>query len=192
MRDKARFLECLKTTPIIQTACQKTGVSRATYYRWRKDSLSFKLKSDFAIKKGTHFINDMAESQLISLIKDKNMTAIIFWLKHHHRNYSENKIYFSNSDQNKMAELFKNIDINGFYQFILDKFSKGEIPKSVAISLPSMINRLYPEGAKTNQQKKYNDAMDEIARYIDECREESRSKAEVMMTQDQSLKKNIS
>lgn len=32
-------------------------------------------------------VNDMAESQLISAIKDKNMTAIIFWLKHHHRAY---------------------------------------------------------------------------------------------------------
>jgi len=29
----------------------------------------------------------MAESQLMSAIKDKNMTAIIFWLKHHHPAY---------------------------------------------------------------------------------------------------------
>ena len=30
----------------------------------------------------------MAESQLISAIKDKNMTGIIFWLKHNHKSYS--------------------------------------------------------------------------------------------------------
>ncbi len=29
----------------------------------------------------------MAESQLINAIKDSNMTAIMFWLKHHHRVY---------------------------------------------------------------------------------------------------------
>ena len=32
-------------------------------------------------------INDLAESQLISAIKDKNMSAITFWLKHHHQQY---------------------------------------------------------------------------------------------------------
>jgi hypothetical protein len=30
----------------------------------------------------------MAESQLISAIKDGNLTGIIFWLKNHHRQYS--------------------------------------------------------------------------------------------------------
>ena len=30
----------------------------------------------------------MAESQLISAIKDRNLTGIIFWLKNHHKNYS--------------------------------------------------------------------------------------------------------
>lgn len=30
----------------------------------------------------------MAESQLLSAIRDQNMTAIIFWLKHHHKAYA--------------------------------------------------------------------------------------------------------
>jgi len=29
----------------------------------------------------------MAESQLLAGIRDQNMTAIIFWLKHRHRSY---------------------------------------------------------------------------------------------------------
>jgi hypothetical protein len=29
----------------------------------------------------------MAESQLLSAIRDRNLTAIIFWLKHHHPQY---------------------------------------------------------------------------------------------------------
>ena len=170
MRDKSKFLDCLKTTPIIQTACLKTGISRATFYRWRKENLEFKNKSDIAMKKGIHFINDLAESQLISSIRDKNMTAIIFWLKHHHKNYSENRIYLSSNDQEKIVELFRNIDIDGFYQFILNKFTKGEISKSIASTLPSIINKAYPNGMEINKREKYDKAMDELEKIISACR----------------------
>ena len=45
--------------------------------------------ADIAILEGSLLVNDMAESQLLSSIMDKNMTAIIFWLKHHHPSYEE-------------------------------------------------------------------------------------------------------
>ena len=86
---KVLILEQLKKTPIVQIACEKTGIGRATYYRWRKDSPEFTKASDLAILEGNLLINDMAESQLMSAIRDKNMTAIIFWLKHHHSNYTD-------------------------------------------------------------------------------------------------------
>ena len=78
----------LQKTPIIEYACKNTGLGRSTFYRWRKDDESFANEVDQALTKGRLLINDMAESQLISGIKDKNMTAIIFWLKHNHKNYS--------------------------------------------------------------------------------------------------------
>ena len=78
----------LQKTPIIEYACKNTGIGRSTFYRWRKDDESFANNIDQALTKGRLLINDMAESQLISAIKDKNMTAIIFWLKHNHHNYS--------------------------------------------------------------------------------------------------------
>lgn len=86
-KNKEQLLEILKKTPIVEIACEKAGVSRATYYRWRKDDLKFAQVSDEALFDGNLLINDMAESQLISSIKDKNMTAIIFWLKTHHDAY---------------------------------------------------------------------------------------------------------
>lgn len=86
-RNKERLITELRRTPIVQLACQKTNVSRATYYRWRKDNETFADTCDEAIEESAGKINDMAESQLISSIKDKNMTAIIFWLKHHHPVY---------------------------------------------------------------------------------------------------------
>lgn len=84
---KARLLTELKLTPIVQVACKKANVGRATYYRWRKDP-DFAAAADEALEHSSALINDMAESQLISAIKDKNMTAIIFWLKNHHKAYA--------------------------------------------------------------------------------------------------------
>jgi len=87
-KNKEQLLEILKKTPIVQIACEKAGVGRASYYRWRKEDAEFAQQSDQALLDGSLLVNDMAESQLMSAIKDKNMTAIIFWLKHHHSAYA--------------------------------------------------------------------------------------------------------
>lgn len=84
---KKQLRERLQKSPIVEVACKQTGLSRATYYRWRKDDEVFAEACDEAIEQSAGRINDMAESQLISAIKDKNMTAIVFWLKHHHPTY---------------------------------------------------------------------------------------------------------
>lgn len=86
-QNKVLLIEQIRKTPIIQVACEKTGIGRATYYRWRKEDEAFKEKSAEALAEGIHLINDLAESQLISAIKDKHMTAIIFWLKNRHKDY---------------------------------------------------------------------------------------------------------
>lgn len=87
-KNKEKLLEILKKTPIVQVACERANVGRATYYRWRKEDGEFAQASDQALFDGSLLVNDMAESQLMSAIKDKNMTAIIFWLKHHHPAYT--------------------------------------------------------------------------------------------------------
>lgn len=98
--NKSKLIELLQKTPIVQVVCEKSGVSRATYYRWRSEDKKFKGESDKALKEGIEMINDMAESQLLSSIRDKNMTAIIFWLKNHHQSYIS-KLEIS-SDQNQL------------------------------------------------------------------------------------------
>ena len=91
--DKERkiILNQLRKTPIVQIACEKTGIARATYYRWRKQNKQFKKDSDKAIIDGRFMINDLAESQLINAIKEKNFGAIKFWLNSHHIDY-KNKV----------------------------------------------------------------------------------------------------
>lgn len=85
--DKNKLLKQLEKTPIVEAACKQIGLPRSTYYRWRKDDESFAEKCDETIELSVGRINDLAESQLINSIKDRNMTAIVFWLKHHHKSY---------------------------------------------------------------------------------------------------------
>jgi len=87
-RERKVLLEHLRKTPIVQLACEKSGIGRATYYRWRKEDNEFAIDADKALQEGVSLMNDFAESQLISSIRDKNMTAIIYWLKHRHKAYS--------------------------------------------------------------------------------------------------------
>jgi len=84
---KKSVLVQLKQVPIVQVACQKSGVSRATFYRWRQEDKDFKKLADEAVLEGETLITEMSESQLVSLIRDKNFAAIQLWLKSHHPKY---------------------------------------------------------------------------------------------------------
>ncbi len=88
-KQRELLLNQLKKTPIIQIACEKTGISRATFYRWCRKNKKFKEQAEEAISEGSKLVNDMAESQLISAIREQNLTAIIFWLKTHHPQYKQ-------------------------------------------------------------------------------------------------------
>jgi len=86
---KKQIIDQLRKIPIIQIACEKNGVARATYYRWVAEDEAFASGAEESIREGTAFINDMAESQLISLIKDQNYPAIAFWLRNRHKAYAD-------------------------------------------------------------------------------------------------------
>ena len=82
-----QFFEELRKIPIVQVACEKTGVSRNSVYRWKKQDKSFSKKMEQAMAEGVLFISDMSESQMLTMIKEKNWSAISFWLKHRNDNY---------------------------------------------------------------------------------------------------------
>lgn len=83
------FLAELIKVPIVQVAAEKTSISRNSIYRWRKDDKEFSKKMDEAIRDGVALVNDMSESQLLTLIKEKNYSAISFWLRHRNDNYKD-------------------------------------------------------------------------------------------------------
>lgn len=84
-----QFFEELAKVPIVQIACEKTGISRNSVYRWRKEDKTFASKMDKALAEGVALVNDMSESQLLTLIKEKNWSAISFWLRHRNDNYKD-------------------------------------------------------------------------------------------------------
>jgi len=102
--NKKGLLEQLEKTPIVQLACSKIGIGRATYYRWRLNDKSFAQKADEAINKGRLLINDLAESKLLSAIQEQNMTGIIFWLKHNHPSYTNRvELTTSKNEEEKLT-----------------------------------------------------------------------------------------
>lgn len=85
--NKEQLIKQFKKMPIIQIACERNDISRSTFYRWCQEDSEFAKKARDALLDGKAMINDMAESQLISSIKDKSFQAIAYWLKHNHPDY---------------------------------------------------------------------------------------------------------
>lgn len=103
---KTVFLEQLKRTPTIETACQKVGLGRATVYRWINCNKQFKKRVEEALTEGRTFMSDVAESQLFSLIGDKKIEAIRLYLSTHNHRYN-NKLELSGTVNTKDAPLTK-------------------------------------------------------------------------------------
>lgn len=87
-KQKKALVTELRKTPIVQIACDRVGVGRSTYYKWRAKDSVFARAASRAIEAGRFRVNDIAESHLMKLIQDYNLTAIIFWLKHNHPKYA--------------------------------------------------------------------------------------------------------
>ena len=85
---KNMILDQLRKNPIVEVACQKANISRMTFYRWKKDDQEFEKQVDEALSDGRFLVNDVAESQLIGAVKDRNLPAITYGLKHHHPSYT--------------------------------------------------------------------------------------------------------
>jgi predicted DNA binding protein len=84
-----KFLEELRKVPIVQVACEKTGISRNSIYRWKRKDEKFSQKMEQALIDGEAFVNDMSESQLLSMIKEGEWPAISFWLRHRNPKFKD-------------------------------------------------------------------------------------------------------
>ena len=94
------FFAELAKVPIVQVACEKTGISRNSVYRWKKEDKEFAKEMEKALAEGVAFVNDMSESQLLTMIKEKNYSAISFWLRHRNDNY-KNKLEITTVEESE-------------------------------------------------------------------------------------------
>jgi len=71
----------------IRATCKKIGIDRTTFYKWRKRDKKF----DMMVKEIEEGVIDFVESALIEKINQKDLGAIIFFLKTKgkHRGWSE-------------------------------------------------------------------------------------------------------
>lgn len=105
-----KFLEELERTPIVYIACEKTGISRNTFYRWIKEDKEFAKNADESLKRGIDLVNDVAESNVLNGIKNQDRKWTEFWLNHRHPQYKK-RLYYSREDSELIDEKYREIKI---------------------------------------------------------------------------------
>ena len=101
-KEKKSLIEHLKKIPIVQISCERVGISRPTFYRWKADDQDFDKAVRDAISEGVTFINELSESQIITLIKEKKLEAVRFWLRHNHPKYAQRLEITTKEPQEKL------------------------------------------------------------------------------------------
>jgi len=149
LKEKTLFLEQIEKIPIIQVVCEKTNISRATYYRWIKTNPKFKKQIIKATNNGISLMNDVAESKLLSAVKDGHMTAIIFWLKYNNPRYSDKRFNLPAKEKQELADALISTDSQYALKLLTEKLVQDKIPKFLANTLISIITK----SIKINQSK---------------------------------------
>lgn len=103
---KQMLLDQLRRLPIREVAYEKTGTTRMTVSRWRKASKKFAEEMDVALSEGIEFMNGLAESQLIALIRQGEFKAVKFWLQSRSKDYAS-KLELSGSIETKEVPMTK-------------------------------------------------------------------------------------
>ena len=85
---RSKILEILAENPFISYACRKVGISRLTFYRWKKDNVEFRKKVELALTDGRDQLVEIAEIGLIKSAKAGNIGAIKFILENNSLRYA--------------------------------------------------------------------------------------------------------
>lgn len=86
-QDQQKMLKELEKNPNIELACQKTGIPRASLYRWMSLDNFFRNEVSLAREVGRGTINDYVESKLLKKIREDDTKSIFFFLRHRHPDY---------------------------------------------------------------------------------------------------------
>lgn len=86
-KKKKKFLVELEVVPIVQIACDRVGVPRSTYYRWKKEDSNFSSQVEESLLRGKGCVNDLARSKLLKKIAEEERWALQYWLTHNDRDF---------------------------------------------------------------------------------------------------------
>lgn len=100
---KDNFLAELRKIPIVQVACERVGVSRNSVYRWKNTDEAFSEEMEKAIAEGEALVNDLTENQLLTLIKEKEWSAISFWLRHRNPKFRDRVEITTKTENSKLT-----------------------------------------------------------------------------------------
>lgn len=86
---KTAAIEQLKEMPLVTYTCQKYGIPKSTFYKWKLIDEDFKIQVENSINIGRETVNDIAISQLLKKINNGETVPIIFWLKNNSPMFNE-------------------------------------------------------------------------------------------------------
>ena len=103
---KETLLQALESSlGIVSTACNRTGISRSSFYKWYKEDEEFRKKVDDI----DNVKLDYVETKLFKNIENEKEKSIIFYLQHkgHKRGYiqKQNINLTSNEEDIKKIEI---------------------------------------------------------------------------------------
>ena len=103
---KETLLQALESSlGIVSTACNRSGISRSSFYKWYKEDKEFRKKVDEI----DNLKLDFVESKLFKNIENEKEKSIIFYLQHkgHKRGYiqRQNINLTSNEEDIKKIEI---------------------------------------------------------------------------------------
>jgi hypothetical protein len=87
LEDKQKFLDELESLPIVSVVCKRTGISKATIYRWIEDDAGFKKNYTRALKRGRETLVDHAESKLVKMADREHFGAVKMILEANSKRY---------------------------------------------------------------------------------------------------------
>lgn len=90
-KTKQKLLKEISNYGNVYLSCLKTGVDKATYYRWKQQDKEFRKLANKAEKIGRDNMCDVAEHSLLKNVKDGNQRAIEYTLGNNSKRYKRKK-----------------------------------------------------------------------------------------------------
>jgi len=102
LETKEKLLKEIEKSGNVYLSCMKTGIDKATFYRWKKDDKQFNKKATEAVKRGRENNCELAEHALMLNVKEKKMDAIKYVLSHQSKIYKPKarKVIIEHSNTN--------------------------------------------------------------------------------------------